>query len=321
MVCVRPWNEWNLVARYDKAQGEPDLSDDAMRALAHELIGDRDVRVEIKSARTWQVARSLAKQLRRGRVFLVGDAAHRHPPNNGLGTNTAIQDSYNLAWKLALVLRGEADESLLDSYPAERAPVAKTVVGRAFRSMLAMNEVGRAIALGEGLERALQLQHYQFNCHGVELGQFYASDAVLGDGREEADPPERDPLLYHRPSTVPGAVLPHAWIEQDGRALSTLDLVGHGGFSLLTGTAFELWHREAAAAQRGLGVPIAVCAVADWAPFAGVDPAGCLLVRPDRHIAWSAQRLTHEGALLSALASILGCAVPGPAAESSAYEY
>ena len=72
----------------------------------------------------------LAERYRQGRVFIAGDAAHIHPPTGGQGMNTGIQDAYNLAWKLALVLGGAAPESLLDSYEAERLPVGADVVPR-----------------------------------------------------------------------------------------------------------------------------------------------------------------------------------------------
>jgi 2-polyprenyl-6-methoxyphenol hydroxylase-like FAD-dependent oxidoreductase len=65
----------------------------------------------------------VARAYRCNRVFLAGDAAHVWPPTGGLGANTGIQDAHNLAWKLAMVLRGDADEGLLDSYEAERRPV------------------------------------------------------------------------------------------------------------------------------------------------------------------------------------------------------
>jgi 2-polyprenyl-6-methoxyphenol hydroxylase-like FAD-dependent oxidoreductase len=65
-----------------------------------------------------------------GRVFLAGDAAHIHPPTGAQGMNTGLQDAYNLAWKLALVVKGVAHPSLLDSYDAERHPVGEEVVGR-----------------------------------------------------------------------------------------------------------------------------------------------------------------------------------------------
>ena len=75
----------------------------------------------------------------RGRVFVAGDAAHIHPPTGAQGMNTGIQDAHNLAWKLALAVRGEAADGLLDSYDAERRPVGEEVVGRTVRSAASRN--------------------------------------------------------------------------------------------------------------------------------------------------------------------------------------
>jgi len=95
----------------------------AVLRLVRESIGDPSIDVKIKNISPWQINPVVAAQYRKGRVFIAGDAAHRHPPTNGLGTNTSIQDSYNLVWKLALVLQGKGSEALLDTYSAERQPV------------------------------------------------------------------------------------------------------------------------------------------------------------------------------------------------------
>src|SRR5699024_8239929 len=136
----------------------------------------------------------------RGCAFLAGDAAHRHPPANGLGTNTSIQDAFNLGWKLSSVLRGEADETLLDTYSQERQPVGRRVVDRAMKSVEDMAPISQALGFDPGqsaedwwasldslnvdperrraLIDAIELQNYQFNALGVELGQKYDSDAI-----------------------------------------------------------------------------------------------------------------------------------------------
>src|SRR5690625_682038 len=121
-INVKPFTEWVLLCMYDPAEGEPDLSDEALIARAQQTIGDPNVEVRIKAASTWQINRVVASSYQRGRAFLAGDAAHRHAPANGLGTNTSIQDSYNLAWKLAMVVNGQAAESLLETYDTERQP-------------------------------------------------------------------------------------------------------------------------------------------------------------------------------------------------------
>jgi 2,4-dichlorophenol 6-monooxygenase len=128
---IKPWHEWMLMWGYAVADGPPDLTDDYIRELAVMLVGTDDFEMRVTARSPWTVNHHFATTLARGRVFCAGDAVHRHPPTNGLGSNTSIQDSYNLAWKLAHVLRGTASPALLESYDAERAPVARQIVERA----------------------------------------------------------------------------------------------------------------------------------------------------------------------------------------------
>lgn len=103
--------------------------------MVRQLVGDEDVPVTIRSSSAWTVNEMYAERYSNGRVFCAGDATHRHPPSNGLGSNTSIQDAYNLAWKLKLVLDGAAAPSLLDTYTDERAPVGRQIVTRANKSI------------------------------------------------------------------------------------------------------------------------------------------------------------------------------------------
>ena len=320
-LCVRPWHDWVLTREYDPAQGEPDTSEAAVVAFARSLIGDPSAQVKLKGTSKWQVNNVVAQEYRRGRVFLAGDAAHRHPPAGGLGSNTSIQDAYNLAWKLAFVLSGRAGEGLLDSYHAERQPVGKQIVDRAMKSV--ENQAAAIAALGlrrgqspeEGwaslnelasdapgaaerrqtLAAAVSLQHYRSNAHGVELGQRYTSTAAIDDGTPFPTP-QRDAELYYHPTTHPGAYLPHAWVEHHHRKVSTLDLAGHGRFCLIVGIGGTPWTQAAATVSAELGIELPVYAVGyrceyddvlgDWAALREIDDRGALLVRPDRHIAW-----------------------------------
>ena len=132
--CVRPWTEWSTIfVQHDLAP--IDRSEDVVLAKVRAAIGDANVDVRIKRIRPWKITDVVAEQYRRGRLFLAGDAAHRHPPANGLGMNTSIQDVYNLVWKLALVLNGHAGSGLLDTYHAERRPEGRKIVDRAIRSV------------------------------------------------------------------------------------------------------------------------------------------------------------------------------------------
>jgi 2,4-dichlorophenol 6-monooxygenase len=113
--CVRPWTEWIAGWGYDINGPEPDLRPEAVLPRVREMIGDPGVQVEIESVTTWQINQAWATRYSSGRVFCGSDAVHRHPPSSGLGSNTSIQDSFNLAWKLAYVVKGWAGPGLLDS--------------------------------------------------------------------------------------------------------------------------------------------------------------------------------------------------------------
>lgn len=318
---VRPWTKWMAVWGYDPDSGPVPDGAEALR-IVKSLLGDEDIGVRIESVSLWSVNDLHATSYARGRVLCAGDAVHRHPPSNGLGSNTSVQDSYNLAWKLALVLRGQAGAGLLESYDAERVPVGEQVVTRANRSTGEFVPLFKALGLGDGLAsedaaagvrrgrlptaegarrrrelaEAMQLKHYEFSAHGVEMNQRYVSSAVLADGRP-AERWARDRDLYAQPSARPGAKLPHAWlVDARGHRLSTLDLVGKGSFTLVTGLAGEAWVRAARRCAAEFGIALKAVridedgardAYGSWQRVsAGLDERGCLLVRPDGVVAW-----------------------------------
>jgi 2,4-dichlorophenol 6-monooxygenase len=342
-ICVKPWTEWVLLCMYDPGEGAPDRSEEAATARARLTISDPDVDVRIKNVSLWEINRVVATRLRQGRVFLAGDAAHRHPPANGLGTNTSIQDAFNLAWKLALVLRGQAGPGLLESYHAERLPVAQQVVDRAMQSVTDMLPISNALGFRPGqtpeegwatldglfsdtdsgrerrlqLEAAVRLQNYQFNAHGVELGQLYQSEVIVADGTAPAEP-ERDPELYYHPTTYPGARLPHAWVQHGTSIVSTLDVAGHGGFSLLTGIGGQPWRDAAGKLAVEFDIELPACEIGyrceyddvlgDWTRLREIGDRGCVLVRPDQHVAFRSTDLPDDPqrALRAALTRALG---------------
>jgi 2,4-dichlorophenol 6-monooxygenase len=167
------------------------------------------------------------------------------------------------------------------------------------------------------LVKAMELKHYEFNAHGVDLGQFYESDAVVADGTSRPAP-ARDPDLYYEMSTVPGSHLPHAWVGDNRRRLAMMDLAPYTRFTLLTGIAGEAWAKAADAVAGDLGIDLATVVIGpgrpvtdlyyDWARLREVEESGALLVRPDKHIGWRAMTLPDdpESALRRALTRILG---------------
>jgi 2,4-dichlorophenol 6-monooxygenase len=339
---VRPWNEWLIVWGYDISLPPPQIDAAAATEIVRNLVGVPDLDVEIQGFSLWGNNEMYATEMQNGRVFCVGDAVHRHPPSNGLGSNTSIQDSYNLAWKLAAVLRGQAGPELLDTYTAERAPVAKQIVTRANQSarefgqifdalgvvgdmtetqMLAAIEVRKenspeGAARRAALREAMDLKNYEFNAHGVEMGQRYESTAVVQDGTPVPEP-TRDPELYYEPHTFPGGRLPHAWVGDPRTKLSTHDLAPYARFTLITGITGQAWADAASAVAKRLDVDLGAVVIGpgqpvtdlyfDWAGLREMDEDGVVLVRPDKHVAWRSRSMSEdpEGALTDVLTRIL----------------
>jgi 2,4-dichlorophenol 6-monooxygenase len=341
---VRPWNEWLIIWGYDINQPAPVVDEEHATHVARQLVGDPELEIELLSASTWTVNNLYATRMQQGRVFIAGDAAHRHPPSNGLGSNTSIQDSFNLAWKLAHVVKGKASPKLLDTYSEERAPIAKQIVTRANQSIAEFGPIFEALGMDGGvdhdkiqrnmdarcdateagerqrdaLRKAIAFKKYEFDCHGVEMNQRYRSDAVVAD--ETPEPAfEKDPEMHYAPTTWPGARLPHVFVfDRHGVQHSTLDLTGHGKFALLTGVGGEAWVEATKKLNGELGLDIVTHVigprrdfedhVGDWARAREIGDSGCLLVRPDHHIGWRAARSSanayHD--LSKALEQILG---------------
>ena len=219
--AVRAWDQWMAGWGFDMTQGEPDLDPGRALERIRTLVGDPDLQAEVEWVLPWYVNQAHATTYSKGRVFCGGDAVHRHPPSSGLGSNTCLQDAFNLAWKLAYVVKGYAGEELLDSYTLERAPVGEQIVARANQSRIdyaplreVFSTAGADDPVAAGLAKiraktpegaktraalfeAVKLKSYEFNAEGVELNQRYASAAVIPDltaGEERWAP---------RPAAVP----------------------------------------------------------------------------------------------------------------------
>ena len=108
------------------------MREETLIAHVRRSAGVADLPVTITGVARWRATADVARRFRAGRVFLAGDAAHLMPPNGGYGGNTGIHDGHNLAWKLALVLKGIAGDALLDTYGSERRPAAKFTVEQAY---------------------------------------------------------------------------------------------------------------------------------------------------------------------------------------------
>jgi 2,4-dichlorophenol 6-monooxygenase len=299
----------------------------------------------------WLIESALAERFQEGRVFLVGDAAHRHSPNGGLGLNTGVQDAHNLAWKLAAVLLQGAAPRLLESYDAERRPVARRRVEFATFSFFNHNSANAAFGMlpgaseehnrgvlealfsdtPDGETRRSELREIigtlrrEFQHADLDLGYEYGdSPAVIPDGSEA---PSRDPDgLRYQPAARPGHRMPHAWLRRGGLRVCTHDLVPVGGWLLLAGAGGGAWIDVAHELSTEMQIPIAAFIVgrggeledfsSAWSEVCGYDEQGAVLVRPDGHVAFRSPTASGDplSELRSAVTQVLGVA----SAESSA---
>lgn len=299
--AARSWvlmHAWN-----PERESVEDYDDSRCAELVESAVGAPVSPIRILHKSPWTMCAQVAETYRAGRMFLAGDAAHRYPPTGGLGLNAGVGDAYNLAWKLAAVLRGEAGEGLLDTYEAERRPVAQvnceqslTNSARIFEVIAALNSddpekvVERFDAISAAPEQfpevaaAIKTQRPHFDSFALQLGYQYTSKAIVDPG----EAPDFGDISAYVPSYAAGASLPHHWINQDGARRSILSLLPTDGFCLLAGPEGHEW----ASAAEGLGPIMTVLREGvdfasegkSWTERAGLSADGALLLRPDAHI-------------------------------------
>jgi len=298
---------FNTPFRLDDGETLADFTPARCAAMIHRAVGDASLAVDVRSIDPWVMRSQVAERYRRGRVFLLGDAAHRFPPTGGFGMNTGVQDAHNLAWKLAGVLEGWAGAGLLDTYECERRPVGQSNADQSFKNARDMPSPVRpgsgeanplaAIeddspagqALRDAVAAGIAGTREHFSAQGQAKGFAYESAAIVPDGSAAS----ASSVEQYVPSARPGSQAPHCWVGER----SLLDLFGPR-FALLTGPAGEAWRAPASAS----GLPLDVYVVGrdlvpagidtagvDWCALYGVEADGAVLVRPDGHVAWRAR--------------------------------
>lgn len=273
---------WVLHVSYRPEDGErpEDFPEERCIALIRQAVGIPDLAVDLKGALPWQSTVRVAESYRHRRVFLAGDAAHVMPPWGGFGANTGIQDSHNLAWKLAEVLAGRAGSALLDTYDAERRPVGRTVANIAGD----MNDERGLIRVRPWLPMMWSMRRVFAY---FTMGYGYSSAAVMLEPGAPPGPGSRD--LRGRPGTR----APHLWLRRDGRQISTLDLFGRA-FVLLTGARGDAWADAGARIARRREMDLSSFRIGRdiedhtrrWATAYGVTETGACFIRPDGIVAW-----------------------------------
>lgn len=280
VTCDEP-NHGQINIEYESGRDQAsDFDEERCRQLVRDSLGVSDLAVKILDIRPWQMAALLADRMAFGRVFLAGDCAHITPPVGGLGGQTAIQDAADLAWKLALVVKGQAAPALLDSYEIERKPVARIAIARAIA-----NYVERLLPERQDL----RIPDDEYGLLETAMGYRYRSDAIIADAADDGAAVE-DPL---RPTGAPGTRLAHVRLSRGEATISSHDLIGRD-FILFVGPDGGDWIEAARRIAAQAKAPLRVCRlgldVEDpeglFLPRLGVSPQGALLARPDGYIAW-----------------------------------
>jgi 2-polyprenyl-6-methoxyphenol hydroxylase-like FAD-dependent oxidoreductase len=256
------------------------LSEAECLALVKSGLGV-DTPVTIDSIQKWECMADVADRFRDGRVFLAGDAAHLMPPYGGFGGNTGIQDAQNLAWKLALVLKGRAAPSLLDTYEQERRPVAAMTAEQAHTRYVMR---GAPHLMPNGITPFINDAH-------IDLGYRYRSSAIFTESDDDGALTEDPRQMRGRPGTR----LPHVMLEREGARVSSVDLVD-GGFALFTGPEGTAWAEASSYVARDAGVDCRILQAGrgvndpdgSLCEALGISPSGAVLVRPDGVVAWRA---------------------------------
>jgi 2,4-dichlorophenol 6-monooxygenase len=333
--------EWVFHMQYAPDDLEAMQHDKILQRM-HATLGIPDFAPTVHKISTWTMEGVIADTFRVGAVFLAGDAAHRHPPTGGLGLNSAVHDVHNLCWKLAAVLDGRAGDGLLDSYETERRPVDQANIDNALANAMNHFSIDEALNLSarktpeqnwaqlrplwedcpeskakrHALNQAIASQTIEFRHHNVEFGYVYRSGAIVDDGR--VAPVPVDAVRLYTPSTRPGHPMPHAWVEREGDRMPLCELVSGGRFVLLAGETGAAWVQAAEKLAADNDIPLLagtvgvlgadyVDARAAWLKHRETGPAGAVLIRPDRYVAFRALDMADDPAseLKAALARVL----------------
>ncbi|HTV27441.1 MAG TPA: FAD-dependent monooxygenase, partial [Xanthobacteraceae bacterium] len=289
-------------------RGKTDVDTNQVADWVKRTIG-ADIPVEIIAYHPWSAGQALvAERYKAGRIFIAGDAAHLFTPTGGFGMNTGIDDSSNLAWKLAAALQGWAGPRLLDSYEAERKPIGyrNTGASRKYASRMhdavVPDEVEADSPAGDAARVAASKMTYVRYNHfnrdedkdavGVQIGGRYdGSPIIVADGEP---PPEVFPDTYdvYVPTSLPGGRAPHLWLDDNrGMGSSLFDRLGRGFTLLRLNSPTDTNALEQAASARRIPLTILDVSLPEARTLYGCDLA---LIRPDQYIAWRGDRLPDD---------------------------
>jgi 2-polyprenyl-6-methoxyphenol hydroxylase-like FAD-dependent oxidoreductase len=308
IVALNGDDEFLALSRLPEGRSEPD---DASVIKNIQRASNRKIDVKVLGHGRWKGGVALvAERYGLGRVLIAGDSTHLFTPTGGFGMNTGLEDSANLAWKLAGAVQGWADPRVIETFDSERRPIGKRNTSASRALAKSVGEVDAPAHLEENSNRGFAARRVlgdvlggfgeEFASIGVQLGARYDdSPIIVGDGTSA--PP--DSYVSYTPSAVPGGRAPHVWLAH---GLSIFDRFGPG-FTLLRFGG----HRAPSVARlehvaRSRGVPFLTLDLESPAARA-VYERDLVLIRPDHHIAWRGNQLPADADTL--LARVTGRAL------------
>ena len=286
-------NEWVYMMPADEPNPAK-FTDEECIAHIRRALAPTDSTITLLRQSTWTMTSQLAQSYQRGHVFLAGDAAHRFPPTGGMGLNTGIGDIHNLLWKIAAVHQGSASEELLNTYEAERRPIAERNAQASLENAFKMFDVFMALGIDPdkevsarnldaalisdeslaSIETAINNQATHFNMIGLQVGYRYATEYSTTPLEVLSD----EIITSYRPSAEPGNRLPHGWLVRNGETISSLDLVPLHSHVVIGGAQYSGEHCDVRMETE----------VTDpdnwWVSTLQLLPHQALVVRPDQHI-------------------------------------
>jgi len=301
---------------YDESVVDPAgyTEEDARETLAAAF--GAEVPCRIVGIDNWNMQAQVANGYGNGRIFLVGDAAHRFPPTGGMGLNTGAQDVFNLVWKIAYCLSGVASSELLQSYELECKPVALVNCAHSKSNFLNLFDVDKTIFGGSSemddsrlellksnseesrreladIQSIIDEQLPHFDTTALDLGYKYESGAVIED---EVPEPEGNVVVFEFEQFCrSGYRFPHMRLQCGEREISSIDLIDYRAFTIFCGDE-DRWSAAAEDAADRAGLTINVVAIAeegryqdahgDWGRLAEIEVDGAVLVRPDGQVCW-----------------------------------
>ena len=286
-------NEWVYMMPTDEPNPET-FTDEECFAHIRRALAPTDSTITLLRQSTWTMTSQLAQSYQQSHVFLAGDAAHRFPPTGGMGLNTGIGDIHNLLWKIAAVHQGSANEELLNTYEAERRPIAERNAQASLENAFKMFDVFMALGIDPdkevsarnldaalnsaeslaSIETAINNQATHFNMIGLQIGYRYISEYSTTPMEVLSD----EIITTYRSSAEPGNRLPHGWLVRNGETISSLDLVPLRSQVVIGGAQYSGEHCDVRMGTE----------VTDpnnwWMSTLQLLPHQAIVVRPDQHI-------------------------------------